>query len=116
MLVSPAVYEPFGLTVLEAATAGCALVLSDTPSFRELWEGAALFVDARDKYEWQAALNSLTRNGALRKDLQRRALQRARRYSLRETASAYSDLYLDLAAGQHARRTGRNQTLPEVRF
>ncbi len=116
ILVSPAVYEPFGLTVLEAATAGCALVLSDAPSFRELWEGAALFVDARDKYEWQAALNSLTRNGALRKDLQRRALQRARRYSLRETASAYSDLYLDLAAGQHARRTGRNQTLPEVRF
>ncbi len=37
-------YEPFGLAVLEAAQAGLALVLSDIPSLRELWEGAALFV------------------------------------------------------------------------
>ena len=37
-------YEPFGLAVLEAARAGMALVLSDTPGFRELWNGAAIFV------------------------------------------------------------------------
>ena len=37
-------YEPFGLAVLEAAQACMALVLSDTPGFRELWDGAALFV------------------------------------------------------------------------
>ena len=37
-------YEPFGLAVLEAAYAGCALVLRDIPSARELWNGAALFV------------------------------------------------------------------------
>ena len=34
-------YEPFGLAVLEAAQAGCALVLADTAGFRELWHGAA---------------------------------------------------------------------------
>ena len=39
-------YEPFGLAVLEAAQAGCALVLRDIPSARELWDGAALFVDS----------------------------------------------------------------------
>ena len=39
-------YEPFGLAVLEAAQAGCALLLSDIPTFRELWDGAALFVAA----------------------------------------------------------------------
>lgn len=39
----PALYEPFGLAVLEAALSGCALVLSDIPSFRENWSGAALF-------------------------------------------------------------------------
>ena len=37
-------YEPFGLAVLEAAQAGLPLVLSDIPTLRELWEGAALFV------------------------------------------------------------------------
>ncbi|PUE89089.1 hypothetical protein C7T87_25825, partial [Xanthomonas hortorum pv. hederae] len=45
---APSLYEPFGLGVLEAAQAGCALVLADIPTFRELWEGAALFVSPQD--------------------------------------------------------------------
>ena len=44
VFASLARYEPFGLSVLEAAQAGCALVLSDIPTFRELWDGAAVFV------------------------------------------------------------------------
>lgn len=44
VFVSMARYEPFGLAVLEAAQSGMALVLSDTPGFRELWDGAAIFV------------------------------------------------------------------------
>jgi len=44
VFASMALYEPFGLAVLEAAQAGMALVLSDLPGFRELWDGAALFV------------------------------------------------------------------------
>ena len=38
----PARYEPFGLSVLEAALAGCALVLGDIPSLRENWKDAAV--------------------------------------------------------------------------
>ncbi|MBX9698335.1 MAG: glycosyltransferase, partial [Acetobacteraceae bacterium] len=48
VFVSAARYEPFGLAVLEAAAAGCALVLADTPVFRELWDGAAAFFPAGD--------------------------------------------------------------------
>jgi glycosyltransferase involved in cell wall biosynthesis len=44
VFASVARYEPFGLAVLEAAQARCALVLSDIPTFRELWDGAATFV------------------------------------------------------------------------
>ncbi len=44
VFASMAAYEPFGLCVLEAAQAGMRLVLSDIPSFRELWDGAAAFV------------------------------------------------------------------------
>ena len=40
----PARYEPFGLSALEAALSGCALVLGDIPSLREIWGDAALFV------------------------------------------------------------------------
>src|SRR4051794_13967530 len=39
IFVSPAIYEPFGLSVMEAASAGCALVLANIASFRELWNG-----------------------------------------------------------------------------
>ena len=40
----PARYEPFGLSILEAALSGCALVIGDIPSLREIWADAALFV------------------------------------------------------------------------
>ena len=54
--VSTSRYEPFGLAVLEAAQAGLPLVLSDIPTFRELWDGAALFVRPDDAPELQTAL------------------------------------------------------------
>ncbi len=44
VFASLARYEPFGLAVLEAAQAGMRLVLSDIPTFRELWDGVATFV------------------------------------------------------------------------
>jgi glycosyltransferase involved in cell wall biosynthesis len=51
-------YEPFGLSVLEAAQAGMALVLSDLPVFRELWDNAAIFVDAGNACAISAGLNA----------------------------------------------------------
>jgi glycosyltransferase involved in cell wall biosynthesis len=96
IFVAPAVYEPFGLAVLEAALAGCALVLSDIESFRELWDGAALFIDPRDPLMLQSVLAHLIRNEALRRDLQKRAALRARRYSLSAMADAYRELYRTL--------------------
>jgi glycosyltransferase involved in cell wall biosynthesis len=48
VFASSAIYEPFGLAVLEAAQSGMALVLADTPGFRELWQDAAVFVPATD--------------------------------------------------------------------
>ncbi len=56
VFASCARYEPFGLAVLEAAQAGMALVLSDIPSLREIWDGAAMFADPRDAAGFAAAL------------------------------------------------------------
>ncbi|MGE5537436.1 MAG: glycosyltransferase family 4 protein [Gemmatimonas sp.] len=96
IFIAPALYEPFGLTVLEAAAGGCALVLGDIPSFRELWDGAALFVDPRDGTAVRSALTQLIQNAAMRKDLQRRAALRARRYSLSKMIEAYQGAYITL--------------------
>src|SRR5690606_36486926 len=56
---SSALYEPFGLGVLEAAQAGCALALSDIPTFRELWDGAAVLVDATSPQAFAATFDAL---------------------------------------------------------
>jgi CDP-paratose 2-epimerase len=56
---SPALYEPFGLAVLEAAQAGCALVLSDIPTHREIWGDAAAFVASDDPRGFADAVTAL---------------------------------------------------------
>jgi glycosyltransferase involved in cell wall biosynthesis len=99
VFVSPALYEPFGLSVLEAATAGCALVLSDIATFRELWNGAANFFDPLDKDAMIGCLRSLTADDARRTDLQRAAAERAERYQLGTTIASYVSLYQELLAG-----------------
>ena len=75
--VSMALYEPFGLGVLEAAQAGCPLVLSDIPAHRELWSGAALFVPPREPAALATTLEALAADASLRERLGRRACYRA---------------------------------------
>jgi len=89
----PARYEPFGLSVLEAAMARCALVLGDIPSLRENWDGAAVFVppDAVDCLA--AELQRLIADGQLRQHLAAAAHQRASRFSTDEMAAAYLQCY-----------------------
>jgi glycogen synthase len=91
----PAKYEPFGLSVLEAARAGCALVLGDIPSLRENWEGAAEFVDPTDDAAWKAALIRLTQPAeqARRESLGAAAESRALLFQPKRTAQAYAALY-----------------------
>src|SRR5215213_8701838 len=57
--VLPARYEPFGLSALEAGLSGCALVLGDIPSLREVWGDAALYVDPDDRAALRETLNAL---------------------------------------------------------
>ncbi|HET6632155.1 MAG TPA: glycosyltransferase family 4 protein [Rhodanobacteraceae bacterium] len=89
----PARYEPFGLTVLEAALSGCALVLGDIPSLRELWRGAAVFVPPNDPARLHAALAQLMREPLLRKAWAKRAAKRAQRYSAQRMVDHYLDVY-----------------------
>lgn len=82
IFTSAALYEPFGLAVLEAASSGAALVLSDIPTFRELWDGAAIFVPTRDPDRLAAAINYLAGNAIERQTFSERALERAKTFTL----------------------------------
>jgi glycosyltransferase involved in cell wall biosynthesis len=98
VFVSSAVYEPFGLAVLEAAQAGCALVLADIPTFRELWDGAARFVYPHDAEGFARAIDDLTGDPALRARLESQARERARDYGVARMADAMLGLYRGLPA------------------
>lgn len=93
VFVSTALYEPFGLSVLEAALAGCALVLSDIPTFRELWDGAAAFVPAEDDEIIAAAIGRLVHDGAQRAALGAAARARSESCTVEAMAEGTAAIY-----------------------
>lgn len=107
--VAPALYEPFGLAILEAASAGCALVLADIPSLRELWDGAALFNDPHDTRAIAQGVNGLCANDELRTTMQHAARRRAAAYRLSDTASSYQMLYNGLLGDKRQLRTPQHR-------
>ena len=93
IFASAALYEPFGLSVLEAAQAGCPLVLSDIPAFRELWGDAAIYVAPHDAPGFAAAITALMQNPERRAARSEAARARARRYTASAMARATVAVY-----------------------
>jgi len=93
LFVSPAKYEPFGLSILEAALSGCALVLGDIPSLREIWEDNAIYVDPADPFALANTCNKLLRNAEVAREFGARAKKRAALFSLRAMGKNYAHLY-----------------------
>ncbi len=89
----PAFYEPFGLSILEAALSGCALVLGDIPSLRETWHGVANFVPPNDPKALQAAITRLIANPMYRIRMAENALQRANEFTQERMVDGYVSLY-----------------------
>jgi glycogen synthase len=92
----PALYEPFGLTTLEAALSGCALVLADISSLHELWAGAALLVPPGDDNALRNALVQLIDDAAMRRRIASLAVERARMFAPQNFARRYYAAYCDL--------------------
>jgi glycogen synthase len=99
IFVMPARYEPSGLSVLNAARAGCALVLSDIPSLRELWGEAALFVPVDDDSALAATLTMLAGDSQARGSMARAARRRALDYSYERCVREYLLAYRVLRGG-----------------
>jgi glycogen(starch) synthase len=93
----PARYEPFGLSVLEAALAGCALVLGDIASLREVWGDDAVYVPPGDPDALAFALDALIRDPAARAAHAERSRARALRMTPARMAAHYRVLYDELA-------------------
>jgi len=108
----PALYEPFGLSVLEAALAGCALVLGDIPSLREVWGDAATFVPPNDRAALARALRWLGDDATLRDAQGARARRRALLFDPEHMAERYFSLYATLHAERRASPNWREERIP----
>ena len=112
----PARYEPFGLSALEAALSGCALVLGDIRSLREVWSTAAVFVNPSDHHELAYSIEELIRNPARRHAMAARAQSRASTYTHERMGRAYVTCYEQLLSQTNpvASAVGRDalQALP----
>ena len=106
IFAAPARYEPFGLTILDAALSGCALVLGDIASLRELWDGAARFVSPADPDALTDALKRLAADRPARLALAAAARARAAQLSIDRMASGYLTLYRELRSSDPRRPIG----------
>jgi glycosyltransferase involved in cell wall biosynthesis len=106
--VSAAHYDPFGLLPLQAALAGCPLLLADIPSYRELWDDVALFFPPDDpqalRQQWQRVLDDTVAAAARAQQARARAQQQ---YAATAMARAYAALYEQAIAQQASRAIGQ---------
>jgi glycogen(starch) synthase len=96
----PARYEPFGLSILEAALAGCTLILGDIPSLREIWRNRAVFVDPDDTEALEREVTSLIESPERRQSLAAGARSRALELTPERMVSGYLTAYGEMLAAR----------------
>jgi glycogen synthase len=108
----PARYEPFGLSVLEAGLAGCALVVGDIPSLREIWHDAAVFVPPDDAEALAVTLQTLIRHPTRLAELAAAARARALQFTPQRMLTGYLASYRELLQVPRRRRSQRTRPTP----
>ncbi len=96
IFVMPSRYEPFGLAVLEAARARCALALADIKTFNEIWSDSAEYFQPEDEQQIVAILRKLIKDEEIRSISSKNSFQRAAKYSIEVMGEKYLKLYQDL--------------------
>ena len=92
-------YEPFGLSPLEAALSGCAVVMNDIPVFHELWGDAATYFRKDDAADLSRTLNELRQNPELRNRLANKAFLRAcQKFTASRMVAEYESAYHQVAS------------------
>nr|WP_279639218.1 glycosyltransferase family 1 protein [Rahnella contaminans] len=90
-LLFPSLYEGFGLPVIEAMSCGTAVITSTTTSLPEVAGDAAILVDPENTEAIALAINRLYSEPDLKKELIKKGLIQARKYSWEKTSSLIKD-------------------------
>jgi glycosyltransferase involved in cell wall biosynthesis len=86
VFVFPSTVETFGNPLVEAMACGAPIASSNSAAMPEVVGDAAIYFDPQDVGEMAAAISRLLSDKDLRRDLSRKATERAKQYSWDETA------------------------------
>ncbi len=93
LFVYPSLYEGFGLPPLEAMACGTPVVTANTSSLPEVVGEAGLTVDPLDVEGLAEAMRRVLDDEALRQEMRKRGLQRAKGFSWTKTAQETVQVY-----------------------
>lgn len=96
LLLYPSLYEGFGLPILEAFATGVPVITSNVSSMPEIAGDAAVLVDPKDEEDIKRKLKMVYFDRDLRKQLIKRGLAQAKKFSWKKASKETADLYRDL--------------------
>jgi glycosyltransferase involved in cell wall biosynthesis len=96
-LISPSLYEGFGLVPLEAMQNGCPAIVSNLASFPEVCKDAAFYINPYSISSISTGIQKVLENESLRKSLIKKGHERALCFSWDRSASLVKELFLSLA-------------------
>lgn len=88
LFVFPSLYEGFGLPLLEAMACGVPVLYARTSALPEVAADAGLAFDPRDDHELANAMSRALNDAPLQKNLIHAGIERAQRFTWRQTAEA----------------------------
>jgi len=97
-LLVPSLYESFGLVAAEAMACGCPVIASTGGALPEVVGDAGLLFPVNDVAALAVRMEEIARNAALRRELRRRGLGRAHRFTWERAAARVVDLIAEAVA------------------
>ena len=94
--VFPSIYEGFGMPPLEAMACGVPVLTSDSASLPEVTGDCAVICNAYSVESIADGLEKLYKNENLRKDLSRRGLERAKKFTWDNSAEMLYKIYKEI--------------------
>lgn len=95
-VLTPSLYEGFGLPVLEAMACGVAVITSNVSSLPEVAGDAAILVDPTDTVALRDAIIAVETDTALREQLVRMGYRQAQKFTWRRSATELLSVYRSL--------------------
>lgn len=94
--VFPSLYEGFGMPILEAMANGCPTAIADASCFPEIGGDASQYFNPKDTDSIADTLKTMIQDESLRRELTRKGLQRASKFSWQRCADSHYALYKSL--------------------